>query len=67
MDSKKIKFDEKNMNLEFFYYYFNGILFPFDIEFKNIQCKSFEIKWKFDYNQYSFYKNKIKFIIELKK
>ena len=67
MDSKKIKFDEKNMNLEFFYYYFNGILFPFDIEFKNIQCKSFVITWKFDYNQYDIDKNKMKFIIELKK
>ena len=67
MKNIKIKFEEENTSIKFENYYFNGVPSPTDIEIKNIQNASFEIKWKFDYNQYSFYKNKIKFIIELKK
>ena len=67
MKNIKIKIEEENTSIKFENYYFNGVPSPTDIEIKNIQNASFEIKWKFDYNQYSFYKNKIKFIIELKK
>ena len=61
MKNIKIKFEEENTSIKFENYYFNGVPSPTDIEIKNIQNASFEIKW----NQYSFYKNKIKFITEL--
>ena len=63
----KIKFDEENKRILFDNYYFNGISFPTDIEIKNIQCSSFEVNWKFDYNSFDFNKNEIKFILEIKK
>ena len=67
MNSIKILFNEEKTKIKFEKYYFNGISPPIDIEIKNIQCSSFEVYWKFDYNSFDLDKNEIKFILEIKK
>ena len=68
MKNIKIKFEEDNANIKFEDYYFNGIPSPENIIIKNITSSSFEITWNIDEtNIIGIDKNKINFIIELRK
>ena len=61
----KINFDEKNANVNYEKYTFNGIPIPSNILIDEITTSSFKISWKIDQNiEYS---DKIKFRLEIKK
>ena len=64
----KISFEEKENKVKYEEYFFNGIPFPKDIEFKDIKANSLKVYWKMnDLNILNIDKNKIKFKIEIKK
>ena len=68
MKNMKINFEEDNNTIKFEDYYFNGIPSPENIEIKNITSSSFEVNWKLnEKNIFGLDKNKINFIIELRK
>jgi len=68
MRNIKINFEEKENKIKYEEYFFNGIPFPKDIEFKDIDINSLKVKWKMDdINLLNIDKNKIKFKIEIKK
>jgi len=68
MRNIKICFDEKENKVKYEEYFFNGISFPKDIEFKDIGANSLKIFWKIeDINLFNIEKNKIKFKIEIRK
>ena len=68
MRSLKITFNEKENNIKYDEFYFNGIQTPKDIEFREIGINSFKILWKIDnLNLINIDKNKIKYKIELRK
>ena len=48
MKNIKISFIEKECDIKYDEYYFNGIQIPKDIEFKDIKKDSFKIFWKID-------------------
>ena len=67
MKNIKISFDEKNNNLTYKEYYFNGIPTPKEIEFKDIGNYGFKILWKIDnINKFNFDNNQLKYKAELK-
>ena len=64
MRNIKIYFEEKENKVKYEEYFFNGILSPKNIEFKDIEANSLKIKWKIDdINLLNIDKNKIKFKI----
>ncbi len=68
MRSIKISFNEKDCNMKFNEYYFNGIQTPKDIEFKDISLHNFIIFWKIDnLNIINIDNNKIKYKVEIRK
>ena len=48
MKNIKINYNEEENNIKYEEYYFNGILPPKEIEFKEITDTSFKIYWKND-------------------
>ena len=68
MRNFKISFDEKENKIKYEEYFFNGITFPKDIKFKDIDANSLKVYWKMDdINLLNIDKNKIKFKIEIRK
>ena len=68
MKSIKFNYEEKNSNLNYEEIYFNGIIQPKNIEVKNINSTSLNIKWDIDdINLINIDKDKIKYKIELRK
>ena len=62
------EFNEKQNNIKYEEYYFNGIPIPDNIEFKNISFTSFVITWSINEENYkNLNKNNIKYQIEIKK
>ena len=67
MKNLKISFQEKESNIKFDEYYFNGIPKPKNIEFKDVTGNSLNITWRIDnLNIINVDNNKIKFKIEMK-
>ena len=68
MRNLKITFDEKESNIKYEEYYFNGIQTPKEIEFKDVGSSNFKIFWKIDDIKVLNLENKeIKFRVELRK
>ena len=67
MKNVKIYFNEEECNIKYEEYYFNGLLPPKEIEFKDILSSSFKLSWKIDDNKLNINKNQIKFQVEIKK
>ena len=67
MKNMNIKFEEENTKIKFEDYYFNGIPSPNNIEIKKINTRGFEVNWKFEYNYSNLDKNKIKYMLEIRK
>ena len=68
MKNIKINFEEKENKVKYKENLFNGIPFPKDIEFKEIDINSLKVNWKIDdINILNIDKNKIKFKFEIKK
>ena len=64
MRNIKIYFEEKENKVKYEEYFFNGILSPKNIEFKDINANSLKVNWKKDdINILNIDKNKIKFKI----
>ena len=61
----KINFDEKNANVNYEKYVFNGIPIPSNILIDEITNSSFKANWKIEQNNE--FKDKIKFRLEIKK
>ena len=63
-----ISFNEKETQIKYDEYFFNGIQIPKDIKFDDIGAEDFQIFWKIDNINVKHYdKNNIKFIVELRK
>ena len=63
-----ISFNEKETQIKYDKYFFNGIQIPKDIKFDDIGTEHFQIFWKIDNINVKHYdKNNIKFIVELRK
>ena len=61
-----ISFNEKETQIKYDEYFFNGIQIPKDIKFDDIGAEDFQIFWKIDNINVKHYdKNNIKFIVEL--
>ena len=68
MKNIKISFDEKNNNIDFKEYYFNGIPTPKEVEFKDINDNGFKISWKIeDLNMFNFDNKQINYKVEIRK
>ena len=68
MKNIEITYDEEKKNVKYEEYYFNGIYTPKNIEFKDVTFSSVNITWKIDdINILNLDKNKIKYIVEMKK
>lgn len=68
MRNLNLEFIEKETNIKYTDYYFNGIPFPKDIEISDIFHDSAKIKWKIDNLNILNLNNKdIKFIVEIRK
>jgi len=68
MKNLKLTFDEKESNIKYEEYYFNGIQTPKDIQFKDVSSNSFKIFWKIDdINLLNVNNKEIKFKVELRK
>ena len=68
MRNIKFKYEEEKSNIEYEEYYFNGIYIPNNIEIKDISSNSFNLNWNIDnINIINLDKNKIKYIVEIKK
>ena len=68
MKNLKISFIEKESNIKYEEYYFNGIPTPKEIEYKNITSNSVDLLWKIDnFNIINIDNNKIYFKVEIKK
>ncbi len=68
MKNMEITYDEEKKNVKYEEYYFNGIYTPKNIEFKDITFSSVNITWKIDdINILNLDKNKLKYIVEMKK
>ena len=65
MKNIKITYNEEENNIKYEEYYFNGILPPKDIEFKEFTDTSFKIYWKNDDKIIN--NNKIKYKVEIRK
>ena len=65
MKNIKISFIEEENNIKYEEYYFNGILPPKDIQFKEITDTSFKIYWKNDDKLKN--NNQIKYKVEIRK
>ena len=70
MKSLKFSYKEEQNNINYEEYYFNGIPYPINIEFKDITYNSLNISWKTDNinninNNNN--NNKIKYQIEMRK
>ena len=65
--SIKFNYEEKKSNIKYEEYYFNGILIPKNIEFKDVTSCSIKISWNInDFNIINIDKNKIKYKLEMK-
>ena len=68
MKNSNIIYEEDNFKIKYDEYFFNGIYIPNNIEFKDINISSINIKWKIDdINIIDIDKNNIKYILELRK
>ena len=68
MKNAKISFQEEQTNINFEYYYFNGIQIPKNIEFKNIEKDKLTIFWKIEnINIINIDNKKINFRVEIRK
>ena len=68
MKNMKITFIEKESQIKYKEYYFNGIPIPNNIEFNNIGINTFQINWKIDnINILNIDKKEIKYRIEIRK
>jgi len=68
MKNLKLTFDEKESNIKYEEYYFNGIQTPKDIEIKDISSNNFKIFWKIDeINLLNVDNKQIKFKVEIRK
>lgn len=68
MKNMEITYDEEKKNFKYEEYYFIGIYTPKNIEFKDITFSSVNITWKIDdINILNLDKNKLKYIVEMKK
>ena len=69
MKNIKIKFSEKENDIQFEEYYFNGIPIPQNIEFRDITSNGFKVFWKIDNNKMKNIdnNNKIIFNVEIRK
>ena len=68
MKNIKISFDEKENNIMFKEYIFNGLQAPKDVKFRDINHDSFKVLWKIDDIKKNDIDNKqIKFKVEFKK
>ena len=66
--SIKFNYEEKNGEINYEEIYFNGIVIPKNIEFKNITSTSLNIYWNIDdINLINFDKNQIKYQVEMRK
>ena len=69
MKNIKISYIDKDLEeyIKFEYYYFNGIKYPKDIEFKDISIDNINVDWKFDkINFINLDEKKIKYKIEIR-
>ena len=68
MKSIKFNYEENDSNIKYEEYYFNGIIIPKNIQFKDIFGKSINISWDIDIKKLvNFDINKIKYRIEGRK
>ena len=67
MKNLKLSFIEEECNIKYEEYYFNGLVPPKEIEFKDILSSSFKLSWKIDDNLLNINKNQIIFKVEIKK
>ena len=68
MRNLNITFDENESLIKYEEYYFNGLPFPKDFEFKDIESTKLKVFWKLeDINIINIDKNKIKYNIEIRK
>ena len=68
MRNIKFNYEEEKNNIKYEEYYFNGIYIPKNIEIKDIFGTSFNLNWNIDdINIININKNKIKYIVEIKK
>jgi len=68
MKNLKVSFNEKESNIKYEEYYFNGIPTPKEIEFKETGTKNFKIFWKIDdINTLNIDKKQIKYRVEIRK
>ena len=68
MKNMKISFDEKESNIKYEEYFFNGLQMPKDIKFIDKTYNNFKISWKIDDIKINNIDNKqIKFKVEIKK
>ena len=71
MKSMEFSYEEKENNIIYDEYYFNGFIMPTDIEISDITCSNFKISWKINNinidNSENIENDKIKFKLELKK
>ena len=67
MQSIKFNYEEEKSNIKYEEYYFNGIMIPKNIEFKDVTPSSFNISWNIDNSNFiNIDKNKIKYKLEMK-
>jgi len=68
MKNIKIIFNEKESNIIYDEYYFNGISIPKDIIFSDVKKYSFKISWKIDdVKIFNIDKKKVKYKVEIRK
>jgi hypothetical protein len=67
MKNIKIIFNEKENNIIYDEYYFNGISIPKDITFSDIEKNSFKISWKIDDIKINIDNKDIKYKVEIRK
>ena len=64
----KFNYEEKNSKIKYEEYYFNGIMVPKNIEFKEINQSNINLSWNIDnINILNIDNKKIKFLVEMKK
>ena len=68
MKNMKISFDEKESNIKYEEYFFNGLQMPKDIKFIDKTYNNFKISWKIDDIKINnIDNNQIKYKVEIKK
>ena len=67
MKNLQISFNEKETNIAFKEYFFNGIQIPKNIKIKSLGSNSFEVLWEIDeINILNIDNNKLKYIVEIR-